>query len=245
MKKRYHFYLIFLLFVLGNGCATKPKPLIKNKISVGVNKDIQPDSATEAYIKPYRIQLEATMNRVIGYTKKELVKSDGENTLGNFVADAILRKANEISPKKVDLAAVNNGGLRVAIPKGAITVGNMYELMPFENELVILELTGKETYKFFEFQAFKRTHIANSKVKVAKGKPKEILIGGIALDTNRTYLLALSDYMATSEPAYLKEIKKRNDTGVKLRDMLIEYFEKYYSKGDTADAQIEGRLVFE
>jgi 2',3'-cyclic-nucleotide 2'-phosphodiesterase (5'-nucleotidase family) len=213
--------------------------------SIRTDSTIFPDSTIEAFIIPYRKKLEAQMKRVIGYSKKDLTKNDGENLLGNFVADAIFLAAEKSYQGKLDMAAVNNGGLRVNLSKGTLTVNDMYELMPFENELVILELKGSKALKFFEFQCQqKKTSISHTKVIAQNGKPIEILINGAILDTNKLYSIAMSDYMASSEPAFLKEEKTIN-TGIKLRDLLIAHVEKLNAQKDSVTANIEGRFKTE
>ncbi|MFN0050370.1 MAG: 5'-nucleotidase C-terminal domain-containing protein [Cytophagales bacterium] len=238
-------YQILVVFAIA-GCSTKFYPSFKSNKLNAVSADMAADTAIEHFIIPYKMQLDAKMNRVIGFSKVEINKTDGESALGNFVSDAILRKSNEVYGQKVDMATVNNGGLRTALPKGAITVGNVFELMPFENELVVMTLTGSQTKKYFEFQAVKKTHISNTKVKIAKAtnRPVEVFIGGVLLDTTKNYTISMSDYMASNEPIWLKDLP-RTSTNVLLRDLLIENIEKSGLKKDSLNPKIEGRLVFE
>ena len=63
--------------------------------------------------------------------------SSPESLLGNFVTDLCLRQYSNIA----DICVMNNGGLRSNLTKGEITRGDIYTLMPFENELVILEFS--------------------------------------------------------------------------------------------------------
>lgn len=241
-----NFISICTLLLVLIACTSKFYPTFTSSKLNPIATDIKPDTSIENFIKPYKIQLEAKMNRVIGYSKIELTKNDGESTLGNFVSDAILKKTNQIYSQKIDMAAVNNGGLRTALPKGDITVGNVFELMPFENELVVLTLTGSQTLKYFEFQAQKKTHVANTKVKIDKSKnfPKEVFIGGVLLDTTKTYTISMSDFMANNEPIWLKDLPKTS-TSILLRDLLIENIENSLSKKDTLNPKIEGRLIIE
>ena len=81
------------------------------------------------------------MNEIISFTKSDLIKNKPVGNLGNFVTDLCLSYA------EADICIMNNGGLRSSINKGNITVGMIYELMPFENELVIVELSKTD---FFE-----------------------------------------------------------------------------------------------
>mgnify|MGYP000968149922 CR=1 FL=1 len=92
------------------------------------------DSTSLAIIAPYQKAIEQEMNEVLTYTKYDLEKGRPQSTLGNFVTDLCLNYAD------AHMCVMNNGGLRTTINKGNITRGKLYELMPFENELVLLEL---------------------------------------------------------------------------------------------------------
>ena len=98
------------------------------------------DSNIIKIISPYKSQLDIEMNEVICYTKSELKKGKPEGKLGNFVCDLSMSMANGTA----DVCVFNNGGLRDVISKGDITIRDIYKVMPFENELVILDLNKNE-----------------------------------------------------------------------------------------------------
>ena len=97
------------------------------------------DSSALAIIAPYQKGIEAEMNEVLTFSKISLTKKGTESLLGNFVTDLCLNYAD------AHMCVMNNGGLRTTIDKGPISRGKLYELMPFDNELVVLEL-NKEDY---------------------------------------------------------------------------------------------------
>ena len=103
---------------------------------IGINADA--DSTVLAIIAPYQNAIEEEMNEVLTYTKYDLEKGRPQSTLGNFVTDLCLNYAD------AHICVMNNGGLRTTISKGNITRGKLYELMPFENELVVLELNKND-----------------------------------------------------------------------------------------------------
>ena len=78
------------------------------------------------------------MNEVLTYSKINLTKKGSESLLGNFVTDLCLEQFSD----QADICIMNNGGLRFPLPKGEVTIGDIYKLMPFENKLVVLELNG-------------------------------------------------------------------------------------------------------
>ena len=123
-------YTISIVAILFFSCS--PTYILQsheNKV-IGVQAPI--DSTILAIISPYQKGIEDQMNEVLSYTKNDLKKGRPQSTIGNFVTDLCLNYA------EAHLCVMNNGGLRATINKGNITKGKLYELMPFENELVVL-----------------------------------------------------------------------------------------------------------
>ena len=118
------------------------------------------DSTIINIITPYQDAIEDQMNEVLTYTKNNLYKGRPESTIGNFVTDLCLNYT------QAHMCVMNNGGLRTNISKGEITRGKLYELMPFENELVVLEL-NKNDFIGFGDPKFK----SDENIKTAKIKP--------------------------------------------------------------------------
>ena len=142
-------YLIYLFsFLLLFGCKVK-------KVSdySGVNYSVTDTSFSstdlDSMISPYKTEMEAKMDKVIWHADESLIKYMPESPLGNFVADVIFESGFEYGLKNDELAInksntlclLNFGGLRAPINEGDITIGNVYELMPFDNEIVIVSLS--------------------------------------------------------------------------------------------------------
>ena len=81
------------------------------------------------------------MARVLAESAQPLEKKQPEGKLGDFVADACLQESCALTGV-IDLALFNHGGLRRSLPMGCNNVGDVYELMPFDNELVVITLRG-------------------------------------------------------------------------------------------------------
>ena len=137
MKFKY-FSLVLVCFIIAcNSSNYTLKKHDKNLIQVNSNKD----SLILKMIKPYSDAIEIEMSKQITYTKKVLTKKGLESLLGNFVTDLCLKIVNEKdSIAKANMCVMNKGGLRTDLAVGDITIGDIYSLMPFENELVIVEL---------------------------------------------------------------------------------------------------------
>src|SRR5690606_26389461 len=140
--KRY-FILIFLVV------ACKTSTIVNKETTVyPLNKPgyTEVDSSILKLYAPYKVKIDSLMNRVIIISDMDMVKNTPEGLLGNITTDATLLQVNAVYSEKkqpVDFCFMNNGGLRASLPKGEITVGNIYTLMPFDNEAVVLTLSGE------------------------------------------------------------------------------------------------------
>ncbi|MEO8762014.1 MAG: 5'-nucleotidase C-terminal domain-containing protein, partial [Bacteroidia bacterium] len=130
---------------------TQPQHFIINDNTV--------DSQIVKTINPYKQSLDGKMHEVIGVAPVSLTKKTPESNLGNFFSEAIFDrvKSAPMIYENMDttnmFAMFNNGGLRTSVPQGNIMVGSMFELMPFENKLVVVKLSGERTLKLLNFIA--------------------------------------------------------------------------------------------
>ena len=236
-------FLVLTLFVW-TGCA---QPLYKSSSAsiMGVTPSVQEDSSYVAFIAPYKLQLDEEMKRVIGKGAKELHKAGGgETTLGNLVADMQKAYSEKEFNQKVDISVINNGGMRNIIPQGDITVGNIYELSPFENFIYLLELTSDDVEELAKYVVrLKNLGISGMEIESKKGELKSFSVGGEAVREDKTYVLAINDYLANGGDymGFLVDSPRILESDVLLRDMLIEQVEEWTENEKLIDATIEGR----
>lgn len=243
---RKHFLLYaFLLFAI-TSCATKPSYQVDpENPSIPVAPAVVKDKEIMEMIGPYKLQLDKTMNEVIGYSEKELKKDKIESPLGNFTADAILKRSRMVSKNDIDLAAITIGGLRTTLPEGEILLKDIYELMPFENAVYILELSGEQTKTLFDYLAKnKNIAIANSMVILRGEEVEQVFINGKAFNENESYTLAISDYLAGGgdHMTFLKNAKVLEKLPLKVRDLLVEEVKDQHASGKKVYANVEGRI---
>jgi 2',3'-cyclic-nucleotide 2'-phosphodiesterase (5'-nucleotidase family) len=187
----------------------------------------QEDKDIDQLISPYRNELDQKMNIVIAQSNEEIFKEKPNSPLLNFMADALLEAARKVHEKEVDLAVQNYGGIRVSsLPKGQITIRNIYELMPFENTLVILEVKGPIIKNLFDriaaYGGWPISEGCHFKI-INDAYADEIVINGKPYDQNATYTIALPDYIANGgDKAGEFESLNRYETGLLIRDLIIE-----------------------
>ena len=214
--------------------------------AVVVDSLVMPDEEIAAIIAPYRESLTHEMNEIVGYAAKELTKGEVESTLGNFVADLTEEKAEAYAGFDIDMGAVTIGGLRVPIPEGPVRLRDMYELMPFENMVWVLELNGEQALQLFRYAAGQKTlALSGSEIVVENGEPVFIEVNGQPFDPERKYTLAISDYLANGgdQMSFLKDAKRLLKLDVKYRDIIIEKVADLEAAGEKVDAEIEGRII--
>ncbi|MBI3510074.1 MAG: 5'-nucleotidase C-terminal domain-containing protein [Bacteroidetes bacterium] len=216
------------------------------------------DTATENIIGPYKKSLDQEMNAVICYSDTAMNKERGglESLLGNFTADVVLGKTNERytldDPSKyydAQICLLNTGGLRNSLPKGNITKGNIFELMPFDNEIVVVTISGKNMWELLRYIAATGGQpVSGIKMGLRNDKtPGKVLIDGIPLDTTKTYKVATSDYLANGgdKMTFLMNPVKLETTGYKIRDALLDYCYDQQRMGKHLHPQLDGRIYYE
>ena len=205
------------------------------KISSVTIKNAELDSL----INPYKKKYTQTMFDTLAYNFTELSKGKGESTLGNWVADALVWYTDSVLNLQSDFSIVNSGGIRVkSLPAGPILLKHIYELMPFDNSLVILELdsalvdsitshvaSGWPISKNYHVLVDYKNNTATWEVtKKSQGKKIRVV---------------LSDFLANGgdKMNYLIPLKQEH-TRVLMRDALIAYARHQKN----LYAKIEGRI---
>lgn len=232
-------YILFLFTFVFTACKKNseyvPQRIKSELIPVGSNT-VQ-DTAIIQFITPYTSAIAKEMDLVLAYAPDSYSKKDGDfNTaIGNMMADAIFELANPVFIKRAgypfNAVLLNYGGIRSSINKGAITTRTAYELMPFENEVVVAELSGLQVKKMFDYLKSGTAHpISNIEIELsANGELKKATIQGSEIIDNETYFIATSDYLMSGGDNMTFFSKPVSMLGLdyKVRTVLIDYFTKY------------------
>lgn len=201
-------------------------------------------------IKPYADSVVATMNEVIGHAPMLMEKGRPQSTLGNFAADALRAMGEQAYGHAMDLGLTNNGGIRNVLPDGDVSVGTMYSIFPFENELTILEMKGSDVLDLINSLAGKKLE-AMSGMNVTleldgdRVYASSIKVGGKPVDPERIYYVATIDYLAegNSGMGALTKAVKTTKTGILLRDLMIDYIKQLTARGEEIKADIDDRVI--
>ena len=225
-------YTIYIgLFILS---ACNPEFILQSSDGETIGVNASADSTILTIIAPYQQGIEAEMNEVLTYSKINLTKKGSESLLGNFVTDLCLNYAD------AHMCVMNNGGLRTTINKGNITRGKLYELMPFENELVLLELNKTDYLGLLQYIC-KRGGEPFSGINITMNKEGKIINNSWPVDFAKGERIKVltSDYLANGgdKMKFFKD-KEQRKVGIKIRDAIIDHC----SKTDTITATLDRRL---
>lgn len=248
IEKHLHILIFWALSGLMVACGSArlaPQHVQDSSTAIAIDSLIASDAAVLAIIEPYKEKLDVRLDSIIGYATHELKKQEVESTLGNFVADLTQEAARQVSSTPVDMGVVTIGGLRMPLPAGPIRMGNLYELMPFENMIVILTLSGEQTQELFEFAAKHNiVAISNSKMLVRDGKPVNIQIDGKPFDPSKSYTVATSDYLAGGgdNMSFFRDAQAVKETDILLRTAIVNKIVTLQQEGKKVEAGLEGRI---
>jgi 2',3'-cyclic-nucleotide 2'-phosphodiesterase (5'-nucleotidase family) len=159
----------------------------------------------------YERQVDSLLQRTIGETQVDLdgkhVRT-GETNLGDFVADVMRQAAG------AEVALINGGGIRTGIPQGKITVKDIYAVLPFDNYLVAISLTGAQIKAALEhgvarldepsgsFPQVSGLTFTYSRSAPAGARVKDVTVGGQPLDPQREYVVATNDFLVAGGDGY-------------------------------------------
>lgn len=198
-----------------------------------VTEAIPDDPEVQKVIAPLAAEIRASFDQALAQAPKGLFRGrrGEENLLGYWVSDIMRQAAQPLVGAPVRFAVSNAGGLRANLRPGTVKVGDIFELMPFENELVVIELTGAEVIQVVREGLLRRGGEPCSGVKVkVEGTPDQGVLSvtwedGSPIDPAATVKVATSDYLYSGGDSIptLKKGRKPFTTGVTLRQMLLDH----------------------
>ena len=231
------FLLFFFVSIFFWSCSNSPGILRKTDgKQTQISDSIEKNKELEDFISPYRKRIQKEMSAVLSYAPKAMFKSDAQlNTpLGNMMSDAVFEMANPIFEKqtghKIDVVILNYGGIRSGINAGEVTTRTAYNIMPFENEVVIAELASEELIALVNYLVKNKVAhpIAGLQISLdAEGLLKEVKMNGEHIQ-NKSYYVATSDYLIKGgdRMEFFKKSKNVYSLEYKLRNLFIDYFKK-------------------
>ena len=189
-----------------------------------------PDPEIAAMLEEMRLSAEQGMDEVIGVAEQEIPRGTAEHPLGRLIADAMLWKTG------ADVALMNRGGIRAAIPRGPITPRIVYQAIPFEEDLYMLEVTGAELREILEvgMQGRRRDMeigglTADRNQASPEGQKMEnVLVAGEPIQPDSTYLFVTTGYLSQGNVGYDIMLEhEASHLGITLMDAVVDYIAEH------------------
>jgi 2',3'-cyclic-nucleotide 2'-phosphodiesterase (5'-nucleotidase family) len=222
-----------------------------------VDESVPDDPAVDAVIAPYSAKVRE-LDAPLGKLTSELKKGGmGGGSLGNFVADAIRDRAQAKLGKPVLLAITNSGGLRKnEIAPGDLKASDIFELLPFENALVSLDLTGEQLRRFLDIVVAHRDAQSGARITYKTNDEKKSVIVMVKLgtrdnekeiDPQATYTIVTIDYLVKrgGEYSILQEAKNIRPLNITMRDAVLDYVKAETAAGRDIKATLDGRFRYD
>ncbi|QXP53451.1 5'-nucleotidase C-terminal domain-containing protein [Cellulophaga sp. HaHa_2_1] len=204
---------------------------------IAVSDTLIPTDSIEAFVAPYRNRINEILDSTIAYAPKDITKNDGilNTTAGNLMADAVLELAGPIFKSRtgssLDFVLLNHGGIRSIISAGNVSARTAYEIMPFENTIVVVGLKGDAILAMVDYLIkAKRPHpLAGIQIILNKDDTiNTIKIQGENFDKNKTYYVGTSNYLVNGGDRmdFFKKKLTFTETDYLIRNIMIDYFTK-------------------
>ena len=151
-------FVVFITIVLLTACTQRPPKLTSIKgEQLGITSDLSSNDSIEDFVSPYRSRINSVLDSVLAYAPRAIVRTDGalNSSEGNLMADILFQQAQPIfklrTGHEIDMVMLNYGGIRNVISAGNVTARTAFEVMPFENYIVVLELPGKAVREMISY----------------------------------------------------------------------------------------------
>jgi 2',3'-cyclic-nucleotide 2'-phosphodiesterase (5'-nucleotidase family) len=247
-----HFVLFITTFILVACTSQKNYVATIEGKNIPVNALYSEVKPINDFITPYRDYINKDLDNVLAYNPETLDKSQGEwqTNIGNFLADVCIQEGNKVfekkESKKIDFCILNHGGIRSIIPKGNVTTRTAFEVMPFENNLFVVQLKGEQVIEMAHYLAEEKKPHPLSGIEIYFSKNldvQKILIQGKPLIKEKNYYVATSDYLLNGgdKMNFFLKNKGNYDLDYKIRNILIDYFKQV----DTLKAAENKRIIVE
>ncbi len=255
--------LFFILWSISSffACKNPSKIIVAQNIAVK-NNNISIDSNSFYFLKPFSDSLNSVLNVKLAFTDSNLntvrpgkinqrIQIEKNANLGRILCDYLLKEGSQYTFNKMGFpchfALLNHGGIRSSIPKGDITNKSMYEIMPFENEMVILELSGRQMDSLLSYLSTKNiAAISGLELHVSGNTYTKATIAGLPFDSRRSYWIVANDFIQKGGDFFnmLKYPKQIIKTGIKLRTIFYDGFKSEFIETKKINPRLTPRILF-
>ena len=217
---------------------------------IEVNNNVKSDKEIVEFITPYKNKVDSKMDSILAYSPTNYDKKNGllNTAIGNMMADVALKLSNPVykarKNRDIDFVLLNHGGIRASISKGDITTRTAYNVMPFENSMVVCELDGEVVGELINYLKLSKKAHPISGINIVLDNSYNLIeakINDKEISKNKIYSVATTDYLLNGgdKMDFFKKSKENTILDYKLRNILIDYFKQI----DTLSFQTDNRFI--
>lgn len=229
---------IFVLCIIGAGltaCSFGKQTFVSSRL-IPLNGQVSNSRSVDSIVTPYKTELDQQMNRVVTLAPTDFINQRPSGNLGNLVADVVLSRGKQHAGGLPVVCLINFGGLRAPISKGNVTLGDLFKVMPFDNQLVVVKMPA---HAMDDIVAYLRKSggepiagfsVRGNEVVDANGKPWG----------KTDFWVVTSDYLMNGGDKMVFFEKKIEvvQTGELFRDVLIQFAESTPVLSSNAEMRI-------
>ncbi|MFH0777241.1 MAG: 5'-nucleotidase C-terminal domain-containing protein [Candidatus Eisenbacteria bacterium] len=219
--------------------------LVDQKTKLIFADGAEAETAVTALVQSYQRKFSKEMERVVAVASVKIPTDRKESPLGNLMSD-VMRQA--VGAK---IAFQNSGGIRADMEKGPITVAHVFKIIPFDNTIVTMQLTGEQVKQVLE-QGTSRSSVTQVSGIRYTYDPREPagqrikhveLEDGTPISPKKLYLIATNDYMASGGDRFevFKHGKGIRNSQILVRDAIIVWMERIHKAGKQVTPPATGR----
>jgi 2',3'-cyclic-nucleotide 2'-phosphodiesterase (5'-nucleotidase family) len=201
-----------------------------------------PDSEILRMLDGHRGALDRQMGVKIATIKDTLRFDKPEGALGNMVSDAIRNRAGNELGRYINVGIIGESSFKLFFEPGQLTLGELYEFMPYENHLVVLTLSGDKVYELVnQVAALGGAPISGVRFRIDDdNKARGVLVNSEVIDPDKKYRIATSSWAANGGDVFpaLWEAEERIDLDVSVRTVFVDYFRGRSEIYDFTDGRI-------
>ena len=219
-------------------------PKIANIELIEVNGSLQHD-AMENLIAPYKAEKEESMSVIIGESEETITVGKPESKLTNLIADILLTEARKYIAD-TDMAVTNIGGIRRPLYEGNITIGDVFEILPFDNSLLVFEYKGSDILALADAIAQKGGEsISGMSLTINGEKAENVKINGQPIDSAKIYKVVTTDYLSWGNDQLEPLANYINSTplNMMMRDAMFDYVTCATINNQKISAKTDNRII--